>query len=81
MKKKVFCLILAAMLSCSACGNVESENGGNDSTIESTQSEVVTTDPSADELPDDLDFGSETVTFFYRSEIADEFYSRKPTAI
>lgn len=77
MKKTIICLMLAAMLSCSACGNTESVNGGNDSSIESTQTEIVTTDPSADELPDDLNFGGETVTFFYRSEIADEFYSEE----
>lgn len=77
MKKTIICLMLAAMLSCSACGNTESVNGGNDSSIESTQTEIVTTDPSADELPDDLNFGGEAVTFFYRSEIADEFYSEE----
>lgn len=57
MKKTVICLILAAMLSCSACGDAEKVNSGNDSNAESTRTEVVTTDPSADELPEDLNFG------------------------
>ena len=70
MKKTAICLILAAILSYSACGNIESDNGGNDSSIESTQTEVVTSDPSDDELPEDLNFGGETVTFLYRSEIS-----------
>ena len=77
MKKTAICRILAAILSYSACGNIETENGGNDSSIESTQTEVVTSDPSDDELPEDLNFGGETVTFLYRSEIADEFYSEE----
>lgn len=35
------------MLSCSACGDVESVNGGNDFPVESASAEVVTTDPDA----------------------------------
>ena len=38
-----------------------------------TAAQETTADPAADNLPDNLDFGGETVTFLYRAEIVDEF--------
>ncbi|MBE6611048.1 MAG: hypothetical protein E7632_01035 [Ruminococcaceae bacterium] len=68
----MFCaLILANLAAC-----------GNDAPVDTTAADTtpaVTTDAYADDLPDSLNFGGETVTFLYRAEIANEFYVEEAT--
>ncbi|MBE6610843.1 MAG: hypothetical protein E7632_00005 [Ruminococcaceae bacterium] len=67
MKRYTTFLLLLCMLLASC--------GGSDAPADNTTTAPETTaDLYPDDLPDDLDFGGETVTFLYRQEILDEFY-------
>ncbi|MBE6612242.1 MAG: hypothetical protein E7632_07100 [Ruminococcaceae bacterium] len=72
MNTRKISMLLAAILAVSVASCGESAATTDTTAVP----EVETTkpvDPSDDELPSDLDFGGETVTFFYRAEIVDEF--------
>ncbi len=73
MKKIITCALFAALLlNMAACG--EDKTISDDSTNVETSKNAETADPTADDLPSDLNFGGETVTFLYRDEVVDEFY-------
>lgn len=73
MKKIITCALFAALLlNMAACG--EDKTILDDSTNVETSKNAETADPTADDLPSDLNFGGETVTFLYREEVVDEFY-------
>ena len=72
--KKRYIFALAAIMTLTACGDAVS-NEETTALTDGTTTESVNIDPGVDELPDDLDFGGETVTFLYREEVADEFCS------
>ena len=72
--KKHYIFALAAIMTLTACGDAVSDEETTALT-DGTTTESVNIDPGVDELPDDLDFGGETVTFLYREEVADEFCS------
>ena len=80
MKKRAFSiLLLIAILATNliSCGE-EQENvtndGGSDTTA-SGDSSAETDNRVSDDLPADLDFGGEEVTFLYRAEVSSEFYA------
>ncbi|MBQ8510765.1 MAG: hypothetical protein IJ493_12750 [Clostridia bacterium] len=72
-KRATTILLLCALLTgCTSCGG---ESPAETTTANTTTAPTETTSPYADNLPDDLNFGGETVTFLYRDEIADEFFT------
>lgn len=76
MKKRISILLLlcAILLSMGSCGQSEAaETEQNDTIVETeTQAEESQT---LHNLPEDLDFGGESVRFLYRTEVIDEFYA------
>ncbi len=73
MKRLLSFLLLASMLLCTACGGTSASADTTAAPDSGTAAPDETT--YADDLPEGLDFGGETVTFLYRSEIADEFHT------
>ena len=78
MKKTVaYTLLLALILSTAACG---SETGDQVTLPNETSSMTETESKYIDDLPADLRFNGDTVTFLYREEVASEFtVDEKPT--
>ncbi|MBQ2709139.1 MAG: hypothetical protein IJF67_12810, partial [Clostridia bacterium] len=78
MKKHISALILIAMLaSLAACGG---ETPSTDTTAPTSLD--ITLPPETeltDNLPNDLDFNGEKVTFLYREELLPEFYTEEET--
>lgn len=71
MKKTVaYTLLLALILSTAACG---SETGDQVTLPNETSSMTETESKYIDDLPADLRFNGDTVTFLYREEVASEF--------
>ena len=71
-------LLLAVLLSMYSCGQstaVETET--NDTAAETDV--IVEETKKQHDLPEDLDFGGESVRFLYREEIIDEFYATELT--
>lgn len=72
MKQTIaYTLLLAMILSATACGGT-SGNQTDSSAQESTSAEKAEK-KYPDDLPDDLRFDGDTVTFLYREEVASEF--------
>lgn len=68
-------LLCAILTSCSGAETPETTKT-DDPFTETTPAETVTTETGIhDDLPNDLDFAGETVSFLYREEIANEFYT------
>jgi len=73
-------LLLFSALLIQSCGGNSSKTGEdtaneqNDSQNEAAVSET-TADPYLDDLPGDLKLGGKEVTFLYREEVSDEFYT------
>ncbi len=69
-------LLFAMLLSVVSCGQSESAE-----TVQNENDAVTETEVQAEEtkilhdLPEDLDFGGESVRFLYRAEVIDEFYA------
>ena len=79
MNHRKISFLLAAVLAVGAaasCGESVTPPRIDDTT---TAAPETTADPAADNLPDDLNFGGETVTFFYRQDIASEFVVEEQT--
>ncbi|MBQ2709467.1 MAG: hypothetical protein IJF67_14450, partial [Clostridia bacterium] len=51
----------------------------NPTPSDTTAAPETTADPYPDDLPDDLDFGGKPVTFLYREEVSNEFYTDEQT--
>ncbi len=67
-----FACILALLVSCG--GDDPQASAQTDAVTDmANETEAVTDSYVRDKLPDDLDFGGEIVTFYYRDEIANEF--------
>jgi len=81
MKKFTTIAILTAMLaSLAACGGESAGSAGDDTTAAATDAPETTSRFVADDLPDDLDFGGETVTWYvgdYMSAYYDDFYAEE----
>ena len=79
MKKRTFSSLLLAlilMVNLVSCGE-DKEDITDDNTDMTTSgdSSAETDNRVSDDLPADLDFGGEEVTFLYREEVASEFYA------
>ena len=68
-------LALFTVLSSASCGNASETDDIKDSIEMSDSTTAEEGGKYIDDLPEDLDFGGGTVTFLYREEKADEFYS------
>ncbi|MBQ2708642.1 MAG: hypothetical protein IJF67_10280 [Clostridia bacterium] len=79
MKKFTTIAILTAMLaSLAACGGESAGSAGGDTTAAATDAPETTSRFVADDLPDDLDFGGETVTWYvgdYNNAYWDDMYA------
>ncbi len=77
MKKRLFCLILAALLTagCASCGGTPASSGGTTAAGETTE------DPDLypDDLPAGLNYNGAAVRFLYRTELINEFYVETQT--
>lgn len=73
MKRMISMLLILLMLTGSGCGEQPtSDNNSVETTAAVTETD--TADPYPDNLPAELDYGGEEISFIYREEIADEFY-------
>lgn len=73
MKPRIIALLLALLTTAvgfSSCNEADELPETQVTTVTETS---VPNDPSDDNLPDNLDYKGETVSFFYREEVADEF--------
>lgn len=69
LSKTVMSIFMALMSAVTmSCGTVENTN-------EFTETNTSTQDSYIDDLPRNLNFGGETVTFLYRAEVSSEFYA------
>lgn len=77
MRKQSVSMLLAlfTVLSSASCGNASETDDIKDSTEMSDSTTAEEGGKYIDDLPEDLGFGGKTVTFLYREEKADEFYS------
>ena len=71
-------LLLAVLLSMYSCGQSTAVETEINDTASETDAIVEETQKQHD-LPEDLDFGGESVRFLYREEIIDEFYATELT--
>lgn len=79
-------LLLALLLTCTACGG-DTDSGTPDADISSESGDAARDTTAAepestalkDNLPDGLDFSGKKVTFLYRSELLEEFYTEEAT--
>lgn len=71
-------LLLAVLLSMYSCGQSTAVETEINDTASETDAIVEETKKQHD-LPEDLDFGGESVRFLYREEIIDEFYATELT--
>ena len=65
-------LLLALLSSLEACGEAGT---AADTTASAGDTTAAPADLYPDDLPDDLNFGGEAVSFLYRAEILNEFYA------
>lgn len=80
MRKRIgtLTLLFAILLTQIGC-NSQAEPQGETSNTDSQETSKSETQSRVDDLPDDLDFGGETVNFLYRNEIVNEFYVEEDT--
>lgn len=71
-KTRIFSFSLAMLMLLASCGEAAVSGGDTSSASDTTLAE--TTSRYLDDLPADLKFNNETVSFLYREEIADEFW-------
>lgn len=71
-QKWISFILLAVLLT--SCGNTAEETI-SENRPENTVTETETTDPYLDDLPADLTFAGESVTFLYREEVSSEFFA------
>lgn len=67
----LFCGLM--ILSGVSCGSDTQTQSDNTTTTDNTSAETATERKWLDNLPDDLNYNGEKVTFLYREEVADEF--------
>ncbi len=71
MKRMLSMLLILMMLIGCGCGE---QTNSDDTSVETTAAETETEIDYPDNLPADLDYNGEKVSFIYREEVADEFY-------
>ena len=75
-KRQILAALLFALLllQTTACGG-DTVTPETDAAETAVQTETETTSAYPDDLPEDLKFGGETVTFLYRDEVSNEFFT------
>lgn len=75
-KKRVLSALFAALLlMTTACGSTTESSEKTDETTSSVDTVAETESGYPDDLPEDLDYNGESVTFLYRDEVSEEFFT------
>lgn len=75
-KKRVLSALFAALLlMTTACGSTTETSDQTNETTTSVDTAAETESGYPDDLPEDLDYNGESVTFLYRDEVSEEFFA------